>query len=80
MLGQFQDTRLVHGDKIDEGITIVVATIDVDDIESKLAAGMRHGADTIASFALIFGKNLRRSAMGEGDEEWDETMTIRGSG
>ena len=71
---------MVNGD-----ITIVLETMYVDDIESKTATavGMQHRADIIAAFALIFGikfshTKLRRSAMGEGEEDRDETMIIRG--
>ena len=78
---QFRDTRFFfYGD-----ITIVLETMYVDDIDSMTAtaAGIQHRADIIAAFALIFvikfsEKKLRQSAMGEGDEERDETMTIRG--
>ena len=62
--------------KVDGDITIVLETMYVDDIESKTAtaAGMQHRADIIDAFALIFGikfseKKLRRSAMGEREED-----------
>ena len=72
--------------RVDGDITTVLETMHVDDIESKTptAVGMQHREDIIAAFALIFGrkfseKKLRCSAIGEGEDEKEETMTIRGS-
>ena len=43
--------------RVDGDIIIVLKTMYVDDIESKIAtaAGMRHRADIMAAFALILG-------------------------